>query len=348
MKTNMLLMTVLLTANLIAANAQEAFTKKFNKEFKVTELSILDISNKYGEVIIENGENGRVTIDVTITVKTSNKSKAESLFSKVNILFAEEGNIAKAATEITSEISNTDFSIDYKVKMPASLNLNLLNKYGNVFIDQANGINNIAVKYGDFRAKKMLNGNTKPRSMLDLAYVNNANIEECNWLKIDVSYSKLTIEQSTALIMVSKYSKIFINKCNSIVCESKYDSPFKVGAVANFVCIGKYSDYEIGYIGKKFDIDAKYSDIEVRNVAATFELVKAIVSYGKTSILLPEGGSYNLNAQTDYSSIKYPRSNKLNVIEDNTATKVYGKVGTGENPKAKVEIISKYGDVILN
>ena len=340
------LMVVLFTT--LTAYADEPQTKNYHKIFKVSQHDLLDIENKYGDVVIENGEAGVIEISIVISVETGNEDKAQRLFDNIRITLEQSEGTVKAQTEILDEIRNTKFSIDYKVKMPATQNLNLYNKYGDVYIDQANGLNNISVKYGNLKAGKLLNGNSKPRSTLTLKYVGSATIEECNWLKVDVGYSKLKIRQSTALIMVSKYSKIYIDKANSIVCESKYDNPFKVGTVNNFICTGKYSEYDIENLISKFEIQAKYSDIDIQTVSKEFESIEAVISYGKLDMELPQGVDYQFKADTEYCSLDAPNGKNISRIQDHTEVKMYGYIGNNPQVKAKVRIVSKYGDVDLD
>jgi hypothetical protein len=330
-------------------NGQEEYTKEYEKKFKVNEASLVQLSNKYGDMHIENWAENFVLVKVKITVRTSSKSKADNTINKIRISFKEDGNMVSSITEITESIDNTNFRIDYDVKMPTKVNVDISNKYGDLFINQIDGQATISVKYGNFTINKLTRENEKPTNYISVGYSSGVcNINECGWLKLESAYSKVSIESATALIIGSKYSSLKIKKSKSIVTESKYDHPFKVGIVKNFVCTGAYSNFEINKLYSMLETDIKYSDLQVTEVDKEFELIKIVLRYGKVNMVIPQVPGYELNAESAYGSVNYPDTKKINKIIDQTESKIWGIIGTQTNPKAKVIIDSKYGTVNLD
>lgn len=333
----------------MAIYGQNEFKKEFEKKFKASESTTMQLVNKYGEMHIENWTENAIQVKVTITVRTSNESKAERTFGKIDITFAENGNLVSATTELNDGINNTDFSIDYDVKIPKYINVDLSNKYGNLFLDQLDGHASIEVKYGNFTINKLTRENEKPTNYIGIGYSSGyCTIGECGWLKLESAYSKVGIESATALIIGSKYSSLKIKKSKSIVTESKYDHPFKVGIVKNFVCTGAYSNFEISKLYNLLEADVKYSDFDVSEVDKDFESIKLKLRYGKASITIPQTPGYELKAEASYGSVDYPQTKKMNKIVDQTESSIWGVIGESQNPKAKVSIDSKYGSVDIN
>ena len=328
---------------------QNGLKKEYEQKFKVNESTTLKLVNKYGDMDVKNWSENVVEIKVVVTVKTSSESKARKVFDKVDIDFSESGNLVSAITSLNDGINNTSFSIDYYVKVPKYINVEISNKYGNLFVDEINGYANIAVKYGNFTINRLGRGKEKPTNYIAVAYSNGyCNIAECDWLKLQVAYAKVGIESASALIVGSKYSALKIKKCKSIVTESKYDHPFKVGAVRNFVCTGAYSDFEIGKLYNMLEADIKYANLEVDEVDGDFEEIKIKLRYGKASLNIPESPGYELKAESAYGSIHYPHNKGINRVVDQTESSVWGTVGNSKNPKARVSIDSKYGTVDID
>ncbi|MCF6241514.1 MAG: hypothetical protein L3J74_09245 [Bacteroidales bacterium] len=337
----LLLFTFLIIS--IWGNAED-FTKTFRKQYKANKNTTMQLVNKYGDMKIINWDKNEIDITVTITVKTSNELKAESTFRKIDIDFSEKGNLVSAITSLNESIRNTSFKIDYFVKIPAYINVDLSNKYGDLFLNEVNGHANIQVKYGNFTINKLGRGNIKPLNYIYVGYSDTyCDIDQANWLKMEVAYSKVVIETVQALMIASKYSALKIKKVKSIVAESKYDHPFKVGAVRNFICTGGYSSFEISKLYNKLDLTVKYGNLDLFKVDPGFELIKIDQRYGKSNLHLPE--SYKLEAQAAYGSIKYPKEYKLNKIIDGTESRVWGTVGIKKDTKAKVIVSSRYGNV---
>ena len=324
----------------------EDFTKTYHKQYKAGKNTTMELVNKYGDMKIINWDKNEIDITVTITVKTSGKSKAEETFNKIDITFSEKGDVVSAITSLNESIRNTSFTIDYFVKIPSYINVDLSNKYGDLFLNEVNGHADISVKYGSFTINKLGRGNEKPLNYIYIAYSDAyCDIDEANWLKMEVAYSKISIESVKALMIASKYSAVKIKKVKSIVTESKYDHPFKIGAVRNFVCTGGYSSFEISKLYNKLEVVVKYGNLDLYKVDPGFELIKIDQKYGKSNINLPSNISYTLDATAAYGSVKFPKGYKLSRIIDGTESRVWGTVGTNKDTQAKVIVNSRYGNV---
>jgi hypothetical protein len=349
MKTlKLILTTTLTTLLLIISNFTfgQVFTKEISKEYQVDKTKYFQVSNQFGEIHIENWEQDKLSIVVTLSIDAKNQEKADEFFEKIEIKFDEKDTLISALTELKSSISDKDFSIDYKIFMPSYLRLDLTNSYGDVYIQELTGKSLITVKYGTLKAEKLIFGDTKPRSVIVLAY-SEATIDECDWLKLMLSFSDIQIEKSQALIIKSKYSDIKIVDANSIVTESKYDNPFEIETVENFVCTGEYSDYNIGKITNQMNVDLKYSELNVEEVAKDFISLDVILKYGNADITINNGASYTLQADSEFGNIDVENNQNLSTTSDKTENKVEGVVGTNKNTESKVVISAKYANVDL-
>jgi hypothetical protein len=352
------ILALIISANISIYAGQDEYSKDIQKEYDVNAQTVLEIENKYGDVDITNWEKNKVVFDIKITVDHRKEEKARELLEYINIEFNQSGNTISAITDIDDKFNKSgwifdlggdtkEFSINYKVKMPKNLELELKNKYGDVFIDEIHGRADIAVKYGNLNANKIIRDNTKPLSKVFLGYSDGSTIEETQWLKLELKYSKLEIEKSKALIGVTKYSKLYIDEASSIVCESKYDQ-YKVGELSNFVGEAKYTDFRFKKVNKKLDLVTKYGDVEVNSVPKGFEKIDIENKYGHIEIEIDEDASYKLEGEAEYADIDYPSGYKISRIEESTDLSVSGIIGNDQNTKSEVIIDTQYGGVELD
>jgi len=352
-----LILALVLGSMTLQATPDE-YSKNEHKEYQVDKQTVLSVTNKYGDVNITNWQQDRVSIDVTVMVDHRKEEKARELLDEIMIQFSQEGNTIRAETNFDKGFNRSgglfdfdsdakEFSIDYEIKMPSYLNLELENKYGDVFINEITGRADIAVKYGNLKAKKILRDNSKPLSHVYLAY-SNGDIQEADWLKLTLKYTpdQCKIGKSTALIALTKYSKLEVGESSSMVCESKYDN-YRIGTLSNLVCEAKYTDFKVERINKKIDLESKYGDFDVNSVPKSFEKIKVVNSYGQIDIAIDSDASYKIKGEAEYADIDLPESGGVNRIERNTEVKISGTVGSQSNPKAEVEIQTKYGNVEL-
>jgi hypothetical protein len=337
------------------ALSAQGVIKEFHKEYTAGVNTTLDISNRYGDVVIQSWDKDQVVIDVKVTVELPNREKAEKLLSYIDVEFSEVENLISAKTVIDDKFNfsgwsgdSKKFTIDYNVKMPVAASLTLANKYGNTEINELKGYVSLNIKYGNLTAGILSRGNIKPLSNLNLAY-GKGTIDEAGWLDITVRYcSSMRVTKSQALLLDSKYSKLSLGESSSVVGESKYDN-IRIERINNLVLENGYTETNIAELTKKLDYNGSYGSFSVDNVPAGFESINVETHYMGVRIGIEESANYQLNAKVTYGGLKYNENNFKNQrrIVENNSSEVSGIVGKEESPSAKVKITSSYGSVKL-
>lgn len=326
------------------ASAQDSYNKKFHESYPVDKNCTFDITNKFGNIVIENTDENQITIDAEIIVKTGSKDKADRIMDKISVTIKKEGNTITALTELDN-INNANFEINYQVLMPTYLNINLLNKYGKVTINELRGNSNLEVKYGSLDVNKILDDNEKPLSSVTLGYCESSEITEFNWGKILIRYSKLEVEKGKALAISSKYSHLKLGDFSSLVAEAGYDD-YKINSTNNLVMEAKYTKVQAEKLTKKLNIENKYGNIEVAEIPKGFESIDVVSKYATIELGIADDASYMLDAETNYADVKYNDLKITERVRESSATQVKGTAGDS-NTKATVKIRSEYGDVDL-
>ena len=94
------------------------------------------------------------------------------------------------------------------------------------------------------------------------------------------------------------------------------------------------------------DIDSQYGGINVDEISPDFESISLENSYGLVKLGLSDNSNYSLDASCNYCGISFPKDKfSGNSMEDNHTRTLLGNVGN--NPKGKVYIRSKYGEIKL-
>ena len=343
---NYKLLAILFIAFSSIVNAQDKYEKKFHEEYDVKKETTFEISNKFGDIKIENTTTNKITIDAEIIVKARSKEKADKILNKISVNISKTGNTVKAKTVIDNiSTNNASFEINYTIIMPIYVNTNLINKYGNVTINELHGKNTLAVKYGSLNVNKILDSNEKPLSSIELGYCERSRINEFNWGKIAIKYSKLEIGTGKALAISSKYSKLKIGSFSSVVAEAGYDD-YEIESVVNLIMTAKYSNVDIEQLTKKLKIENKYGNISVKKIPDGFEDIDVVSKYAQIDLGIAPGANYKLKAKTSYADIKYNDLKITQRIKEDFGTELSGYSGNG-TAKATVKVVSDYGEVDL-
>jgi hypothetical protein len=338
----------------VSLNGQEV-TRSFHKEYKADAKTTLSITNRYGDIGIESWANNQIVIDVKVVVELPDRSRAEKLISYIDVQFNESENSVSARTVIDDKFNFSGwgggtrrFRIDYTIKMPASSNLTLVNRYGDTEIDELAGQVNIDIKYGDLTADKLTRGNEKPLSKINMAY-GKASIDQAGWLDLYLRYSNpFEIDKSQALLVDSRYSKLILGETSSVVGESRYGN-LEIQKVKNLVLNVGYIPVNVGELTGKLNLQGSYGSLSVEKIPAGFESLEADVSYMGVRLGIDESASYNLDAHSSYGSIKFNEEkfkHEKHIVENNSTT-VTGIVGSEAAPTSKVKISASYGQIKL-
>lgn len=347
-------LAVLFCAATLTASAIEV-KKQFNRSMVPTDNTTLTLINKYGSVVTETWAEKNIVIDVTVKVEHSSAEKAQKLLEMIEVKFTESGGNLTAETIFNDDFSsfswkgdNNKFSISYNVKMPASINLDVSNKYGNTVIDEVAGLTKLTIKYGDLTVNKLTRGNVKPLNRIDVSY-GKASVDGLGWAEIYARYcGQFTVEKATALLVDSRYSKISVGEVSSIVADSKYDG-YNVTSVNNIVVVSGYTNLNFERVNKKLDVETKYGNLSVNSVPAGFEKLVVKAGYCAVKLAIEPSACYKLTANSSYGSIKVDDANFSpdKRIVGNTSTELSGKVGNCASTTSEVIVTTSYGSARL-
>jgi hypothetical protein len=349
------LLTFCLCFLTLTVPAQEV-TKEYHKEFTPGALTALEISNRYGDVVVHTWEKQAVVIHVKVLVEMPNRQRAEQHLGYIDVQFSETPSLISAKTVIDSKFNfsgwgsgSRRFRIDYTINMPYKMDIALANRYGDTDMDEVRGRVDLDIKYGNLNASRFTRGNEKPLNKLNLAY-GKARIDEVGWMEIIARYSgSLEIGRSQALLTDSRYSKLNIGETSSIVAESKYDN-IRIQNVNNLVIDAGYADIGIGTLTRKLKLDAGYGSITVDRVPQGFESLEVNSRYTGVRIGIDNSASYKLDAKVSYGGLRFNEANFQHQrrIVQNNMNETSGIVGNESSPTSSVYVNSSYGSIRLN
>ncbi|MBN1182619.1 MAG: DUF4097 family beta strand repeat protein [Bacteroidales bacterium] len=342
---------LLYNVNLLYAGGDEV-KKTINKEYAYNDNTHLIIKNKFGKVDVKDWDQNLVTIEVIITVDHPNREKAEQILKCINVEFEERGNIIQATTKFDDKVDNIfhkneerNMTIDYNVYVPRNIQLDVSNKYGDIYLSQLSGLLSIDIAYGNLKADKLLREDNDPMSNIGVAY-GSANIGESKWLKLNIKYSKLQMDETEAVVLLTRYSGIKMGKASSVVTDSKYDS-YELGDISNIACDASYSNFKISSVKKKMILESQYSDIKIGYMPKDFKVVNIDSRYGKVNIGIDNAASYKISGEAHYGKISYPENGKVSCVDQSNTFTVLGYVGNNQDAEAVVKINTSYCSVKL-
>ena len=359
MKFREALFFLLITSLALPVLSQEK-TVRYDESFSVSPNAWVDLQCKYGDIHVDTWNENRVDVKVEVKADGNETGDVEKMLSKVKVKI--EGSDRRV--EVTSNLGEIiqwnnssgnnrvrikfkdgtrvnlkNFSITYNISMPRSNNLEVSNKYGDIFVADLDGQAKLWLKYGNLKAQS-LNG----KSSLEIAY-GKGRINQLGRSAIDLSYSQLVMDEAQSIRTEAKYSSLEVEQIDSLFSDSKYNN-YKIGQIHTLFGDDNYSNYRIGLLHSIAKVEMRYGDLKLNRVDNNFEVLDLEGSYTDFHVGLDEGSSFNFEFYSKYGNLSYPDA--LSVSQrhkENNSLHVKGRKGS--NPGSRIKITTTYGNAII-
>lgn len=319
------------------------FTKTYQEKYDVDKGADLIIHNKFGEIQCQAWDESSVSIIVTVKVDASSQEKANRVFEKIEVALS--GNRTRVeGTTTVGNISNANYSIDYEIRMPRWINIELDNQFGDIYLDESDGQVKIDLQYGAMEANS-LNG---PKTDLTIKFSD----VDAGFMKdgsLNIEYSEWKSKGADNLRLYSRFSEISIDKIAMLNLDSQYDE-VNIGSAGQVISISRFSDLGFDRINGDFDFDIEYGDLEVNYISPSFKLGKVRNTFAGASLVFDPKASMAIDAEMEFGELSYPKSSaSLNQETIGYTTHIYkGRIGAAASPASVLTINTKNADVDLD
>jgi len=344
-KITFFILILILLLGIKGATALDEFTRVIKREFRVNPDARLTVNNRFGKVHCTNWEKDVISIDVTITVTAADQEEAEKKFKRITIDFTDSPESVTAITTM-QEMKNPGrgrFTIDYIINMPVSVNLDVTNKFGNIFINEVQGKARIDLGYGNLEVRKLGNSD----NLLDIKFSK----ARLNWIQgavLSLKYSEMELDYAGSLRLNSKFSDLDADKiiALNVVFEGGKLNMENSSAVDSR---SKFSDIDIMRVEQSLNLDIQYGNCDVHEMPAGFTSINIRNKYGDVSIGLSEKAKYSLEADLKFCDLDFPSDKAKFSFRSTTPTaNTYkGTIGGDDSPVSKVTIHSEFGNISL-
>lgn len=322
-------------------------TKNIKKSYEVDNTIKLSIENQFGKVHVNTWDKNTIEIEVNIKAIRSSDSKAQDALDKIKIEIIEDLKTKKLIsyrTILDGKINNSkgeELRIDYTISMPAGNSLKLENSFGDVYLAEFSGDLDLEVSYGSFKTEKI-----KGLAEVELEFGNGEMVSMANG-KLEVSYSKLSVEELGNVNVENEFSDLNIGKAGKLELESKYGS-VDIREIQHLVADVEFSGFSIDKLYKSLKANMEYpNDAEVKWVSKDVSQIDVSSNFGSIDLGLQKGMSGMVGLKSSFGDISVPAIGfDFNYInKEDFAKEFKGKIGQGGS--SNITIDTSYGKIKL-
>jgi hypothetical protein len=339
---NRMLIVAFLLLPWMSIIAQDFSKTYYDEKYDVDKGASLVIRNKFGDIHCQAWDESFVSVEVTVKVDASSQEKANRIFEKIRVELNGSRTKVEGVTTVGS-INNADFSIDYEIRMPGWINIDLTNQFGDIFLDETDGQVKINLEYGAMEANSF-NG---PKTDLTIKFSD----VETGFMKsgkINMEYSEWSSKGAENMELYSRFGEISIDKAANLNIDSQYDE-VDVGVVGQLISISRFSDLAFDKINVDFDVDIEYGEIEVNYISAGFKTGKIRNTFAGASLTFDPKANINIDAKLEFGELSYPKATSMNHEIVGYTTNIYiGKLGAGAGLASSLTVNSKNADVDID
>jgi len=324
-------------------------SKTIKKEFKVTNDATLNVTNKYGNIVIATWNENKIIIDITITTNGNDEEKVEKRLEQIDVEFNSTTNYVSAKTmieknsrswNIWGKNNNVNMQIDYVIKMPITNNIDLSNDYGSISLDKLEGTSKINCDYGKINIGELLNTS----NLIKIDYTNKSTIDFMKDGEINADYSTLHVEKAGRTKLNADYSHISFGMLVDLNYNCDYGD-LKIDDCGNLTGNSDYMHTTVDILRGSGDFDTDYGSIKINELGKDFKNLKIKSSYTSLKFGVNPNTSFNITAFLNYGGLKYDSGFTFNKEITKSSSKQYEGYYNSSNSRNTITIKSSYGNV---
>ena len=357
-----IVIAVLLLFTQVVTAQETKLSKSINRSFSITGRLNLEVSNKYGNVIIETHDKNEVALKIEILAFGKDESSAEKLMDRVEFDFKNTTDFLQVESVFdrkqsffkemlnsvndysASLLSKHKLQVNYEITIPqTTASVSIINRFGDVHIADINARLDLTVAHGNLRLNDV-----KQFSRINMNY-GNARINRINEASLDLKGAELDLGAAEKLTLTSSTSTAQIGTIDIADFTSTNDK-ITIESVREISGTVNFTSLQIFYLGEACRLNQSYGDVTIKNIQSTFNDIRLNGKSTDYYLNFQKSTAFDLRINTRDDKLQLPdfpgKIQKRYLDEKSKFIEVTGYVGK-ENASRKVNIDAQSGTVKL-
>ncbi|PUZ24314.1 hypothetical protein DCM91_12850 [Chitinophaga costaii] len=285
---------LLLPAAVLAKDGKDQFKRTIDVSYPVSDGAALNVSNKYGKIILHTWNKKEVKATVVITGFGKNAEESKSITESVDVNINHSESAVSFQTNYMSngrgwlswsgkKDSKDYVNIDYEVYVPTTIGqLAIGNNFGDVITDDLPCSLKLTMNYCYYDIRSV--SGTLDANM---NYCTKGKFGKVGNMRARANYSTIKLDAVNTLDAKSNYCEYVIENVNELLVSANYDD-YTITKVGRLQSNTTYSDFKIGTLTQDADVKLVYSDVKIKELGANFKGINGRGTYSNISVWLSD------------------------------------------------------------
>ena len=333
------------------------------QSYKVSKGDHLEITNKYGQVVLHTWDKDSVKVQIDIRAYGNSRGESEKTLDRVEIDMDKTGQYIVLETVFDRSsnyfmefwnslsdnsraiLSKSKIEVNYEVFMPAHMPLELDNKFGDVFLDDLYGPVNLSLSHGNLKA-----GSFNSYTYMNIGF-SGVTLNAIRQGKLVFKGVNAEIQEAGTIDINSSGSEWRVFEAENMRLNSRSDRNIRVDKVREIGGTVLFSSLYLGAVNKSADLEMNFGDLKIEALNESFESVYLDLKSTDSDIHFKKGAMVDADIEVRMDKLHAPAEivdfEKRVLDEKKNLVKLTGVFGKGKDKASKLRIISPGGEVYL-
>jgi hypothetical protein len=325
-------------------------TKEYHKEIEVDLNAIVEIQNQFGDLNISSWDQNKVIIDVLVTVKGNNQKRVDDKLDEIDVHFNLNPQRVLARTYIDEnwgfswfDRSRLSYRVDYTIKLPRSVEVDLDNDYGTIVLNALDGTAKISCDYGKLLIGELNSDNNR----LSFDYTSNSSIDFIKGGEIRADFSGFEVEEAGSIDLTADYSRAYFQTIQNLNFKNDYGK-LTVHKINKLSGQGDYLTLRVGELFHNLDVNNEFGSLKVDKIAPAAHLVSIQSEYTGIQIGIDPVWDFQYQIDLEFASLRSQVDWNHQIQHIENYEKSYKGFFLDEKSPNTLSISSKFGGVKIN
>ncbi len=335
--------------------------KNYDRSFLLLRGDQIEVKNKYGEIIVNTWYRDSVRFKVVLKAQGKNQAAVNKMMNRIDINMRKIGGLASAVTDVErrgggflgdlvddlegyskSAFGGNKFTVNYEIWVPEDVDMELENRFGNVYLSNLLGNVDIEVAHGDIRGNRI-------EKSLDLKHsFGKSTFEYINDGTFKLRGVELEIDEAQKLTFESSSSEIQLESCKNLQFDSRNDK-FYIEFLENVQGQGSFTDFTVDRLAQAARLDFSYGDIYLRRIDQNFGRVDLNGKSTDINVVLDQASYFRTTIEGPEERMILPNSMltlQREELEDKSIL-LNGYVGNTNSDVGEFNVAARGGKLIV-